>query len=234
MSARSSLPERIPAMDEQRTRTDLQASYDRLATQYVEHIYDELKDKPLDRALLDRLAARARKLHGLVCDVGCGPGQVARYLHERGARVCGVDLSAGMIEQARRLNPNIEFNQGDMLALDVADEAWAGIAAFYSIIHIPREEVLNALRELRRALKRGGTLLLAFHLGEETLHLEELWDVPVKLDFNFFTTDEMSGYLSDAGFEIEEVLEREPYENVEHPSRRGYIFARKPASPQSL
>jgi phenolic acid decarboxylase len=39
----------------------------------------------------------------------------------------------------------------------------------------------------------------------------------------------MTAYLREAGFDVKEVIERPPYENVEHPSRRAYIFARKPA-----
>ncbi|MCB8961560.1 MAG: hypothetical protein H6651_14675 [Ardenticatenales bacterium] len=44
----------------------------------------------------------------------------------------------------------------------VASASFAGIAAFYSIIHIPRPQVVQALRELRRILLPGGTLLLTF------------------------------------------------------------------------
>ena len=38
----------------------------------------------------------------------------------------------------------------------------------------------------------------------------------------------MAAYLTSAGFEIEEIIEREPYSDVEHQSRRSYIFARRP------
>ncbi len=114
-----------------------------------------------------------------------------------------------------------------MRALCAADGTWAGIAAFYSIIHIPRESVVSTLRELRRVLKPNGLLLLAFHIGQEVVHLDEWWDKPVSLDFVFFSPIEMEGYLREAGFVIEEVLERAPYETVEHASRRGYVVARK-------
>jgi len=50
----------------------------------------------------------------------------------------------------------------------------------------------------------------------------------VNVDFFFFRSAEMEGYLRSAGFEIEEIIEREPYPEVEHPSRRSYIFARRP------
>jgi SAM-dependent methyltransferase len=213
-------------MDEARVN-DVRASYDRVAREYVERIYDELKGKPLDRAWLDRFADETRGM-GRVCDMGCGPGQVARYLHDHGADVFGIDLSPGMVEEAKRLNPDIRFEQGSMLALDAADDSWGGIAAFYSIIHVPREDVPRALVELARVLRPGGLLLLAFHIGKEIIHLDEWWGEKVSIDFIFFEPDEMEGYLRSAGFEIEDVFERVPYEGVEHPSRRAYIFARKP------
>jgi ubiquinone/menaquinone biosynthesis C-methylase UbiE len=214
-------------MDQQQL-DNLQASYDRVAEEYARRIFDELQYKPLDRQLLDRLAASVPE-GGIICDVGCGPGHVARYLHERGARVIGIDLSAAMIEQARRLNPGLEFKQGNMLALDIEDETWAGIAMFYSIIHVPREEIVTALHELKRVLQPGGWLLVAFHLGTEVVHLEEWWDLPVSANFVFFLASEMQAYLQAAGFLIEDLIERPPYPDVEHQSHRAYILARKPA-----
>ena len=118
-------------------RQACQSTYDTVADEYVQRIFDELQHKPLDRQLLDRFADAVREV-GPACDLGCGPGQVARYLHERGVEVTGIDLSPAMIERARRLVPGVQFHQGDMTALDLAEGAFAGIAAFYSIIHIPR------------------------------------------------------------------------------------------------
>lgn len=206
---------------------DPQASYDTVADEYVRRIADELRHKPLDRQLLDRFAARVRAL-GPACDVGCGPGHVAAYLHGQGLQVCGIDLSSEMVARARLLNPQIEFRQGDMLALDVPEGTWAGVTAFYSIIHVPPTHLEQALRELRRALRPGGLLLLAFHIGDGCVHLDEWWDHKVSLDFFFFRSEEMGAYLRSAGFEVEEVIERDPYPDVEHQSRRAYIFATKP------
>lgn len=206
------------------------ASYDRVADEYARLIADELKDKPLDREVLDRFAAKVAD-KGRVCDLGCGPGQVARYLHERGADAFGIDLSPKMLEQARRINPAIEFRQGNMRALDLPDGALAGIATFYSIIHIPRGEVVRVLEELRRVLQPGGLLLLAFHRGSEVVHLDEWWERPVSLDFAFFEREEMEGYLREAGFAIEESIERAPYPEVEHQSHRVYLIARNPQAP---
>src|SRR5262245_44613201 len=110
-------------------RKDYQASYDLVADEYVRRIFEELQHKPFDRQLLDRFAARVRDA-GPACDMGCGPGHVARYLHQQGVQVCGIDLSAAMVERARRLTPGLAFRQGYMMALDVPDQTWAGITAF--------------------------------------------------------------------------------------------------------
>jgi trans-aconitate methyltransferase len=122
-------------MDESVTRS-IRESYDRLADEYARRIFNELEHKPLDRELLNRLAAKVAG-HGEVCDMGCGPGQVARYLRDAGAQVFGLDLSPRMLEQARQFNPDISFVEGNMTSLDLPDGALAGIAAFYAIVNVP-------------------------------------------------------------------------------------------------
>jgi SAM-dependent methyltransferase len=148
-------------------------SYDRLADEYARRIFDELRGKPLDRLLLDRFAADVNG-RGDVCDMGCGPGHVARYLSGAGVTVFGMDLSSRMVEEAGRLNPEIEFREGNMLALDLADETLGGIAAFCAIVNIPRDSLLQVFREMERVLRPGGLLLLAFHIGDTSVHEDEL------------------------------------------------------------
>ena len=166
--------------------SDVQSSYDKVADEYARHIYDELQHKPLDRKLLDRFAESVGTT-GIVCDLGCGPGHIARYLHERGIQVCGMDLSHGMIAQARQLNPGIEFRQGDMRALEVRNNTWAGIAAFYAIVNLPAADVAKALQEMHRVLAPDGRLLLSFHAGDDTSQIEqELWGHEIALEITFF------------------------------------------------
>lgn len=206
---------------------DTQTSYDQVATEYAEKFKDEMDDKPFDRHCLDRLAREVGNL-GPISDLGCGPGQIARYLHRQGVDTLGVDLSPRMVAEARRLNPEIPFHQGDMLSLSDADDSWGGIAAFYCIIHIPRDQIVEALRELKRVLKPGGVLLLTFHIGDEIKHLDEWWEKPVNLDFAFYQPEEMEAWLKEAGYTLEETLVREPNPEVEVATRRAYVFARKP------
>ncbi len=208
----------------------IRESYDRLAEEYARRIFNELQHKPLDRELLDRFAA-ALAGRGDICDMGCGPGHVARYLRDAGARVFGLDLSPQMLEQARKLNLDISFREGNMLALDLPDGSLAGIAAFYAIVNIPHEALPIVFREMARVLQPGGLLLLTFHVGDQTIHENELWGQPIAMDFFFFQTSAIRLELGKAGLAIEEIIEREPYApEVEHQSRRAYIFARRPSA----
>jgi ubiquinone/menaquinone biosynthesis C-methylase UbiE len=203
-------------------------SYNRLANEYATHLFGELQHKPLDRQLLNRFASEV-KGRGEVCDMGCGPGQVARYLHQAGVDVFGLDLSPEMLEQARTLNPDIRFREGNMLALELEDQVLAGITAFYAIVNLPEESLPLVFREMRRVLQSGGLLLLAFHTGDEVVLVEEMWKQPVTLQFFFFQPSAVRRHLESAGFEIEDLIEREPYApKVEHQSQRAYIFARRP------
>src|SRR5947209_5621520 len=160
-------------MEDDSVTRSIRESYDRLADEYARRIFDELQNKPFDRELLDRFAARVSG--GEVGDLGCGPGHVARYVHQQGTPVFGLDLSPRMVSEAQRLNPGIAFREGDMMALPFEDHSLAGITAFYAIVNIPRKYLPDVFREMHRVLQPGGLLLLAFHAGDEMLHEDELW-----------------------------------------------------------
>jgi SAM-dependent methyltransferase len=205
------------------SKSDLQSGYDRIAENYATEFFEELKRKPFDCRLLDEFAESVRG-EGVVCELGCGPGQIARYLKDRGVDIRGVDLSAEMVKVASRLNPDISFSQGDMLDLRVPDDSLAAIVLFYSIIHIKREDVTRAFQEISRVLTHGGKLLLSFHGGEGEIHRDEWYGQPLSIDFRLFQSSEMAGYLEAAGFQDITIVEREPYD-FEHPTKRIYISA---------
>ena len=83
-------------------------SYDAVATQYAAAIGDELRHKPLDRALLNLISDLVAD--GVVLDLGCGPGHVAAHLAERS----GVDGEGAVGKPLEdRGAPPGEFRVGD-------------------------------------------------------------------------------------------------------------------------
>jgi SAM-dependent methyltransferase len=197
--------------------------YDLVADEYAKVFDDELDRKPFDRELLNAFAERMRG-QGPVLEIGCGPGHVARYLHERDVHVSGLDLSQRMVEIARKRNPAIEFSIGDMAWLELDDDSLAGVVAFYSLIHIPRASVLDVLRELRRVIRSGGTLLVAVHGGDGTARNDEFLGYPVAIEATLFGLEEISELVERAGFLVDDAAVRAPYD-FEYPTDRLYVVA---------
>lgn len=206
---------------------DVRRTYKLTAAEYAETFYRELDAKPLDRLLLKRFAAEAAG-SGLTADIGCGCGHTTAYLRHCGVQnLVGVDLSPEMIGEARRLNPEIKFEVGDMLQLAEADKVFGAILAFYAIVHCNYTEIERVFDEFFRTLIPGGLLLFSFHAGEGKTELDEFLGVRTRITFYYFDVDHIHRLLNSAGFRIDETIVRYPYTDAEYPSKRAYITARK-------
>jgi len=202
----------------------IRSNYDALASAYSREISGELDHRPLERKLLEKFAAAC---NGLICDLGCGPGHVTEYLRRFNVKVIGLDLSSGILKEARARHSKIIFLQGNMLNLPFAAAELTGIIAFYSIIHFDETQVARAFAEMFRVLKPGGLVLLGVHVGRDVVHVNELWEIPVDFDAAYFDLQELTDNLESHGFKVIETVQREPYPEVEHQSIRGYIRAQR-------
>ncbi|MEX2970029.1 class I SAM-dependent methyltransferase [Streptomyces sp. C184] len=149
-----------------------------------------------------------------VLDLGCGTGlPTARQLVDAGCEVVGVDLSRGMVELARKYVPDATFHR-----LDIADLAPGGphdlgrfdaVAAFFSLLMLPRAEIPLALHTIHDLLVPGGLFALAM----------------VEADVDYFTmpflgnTIRVSGYLRE---DLRKVIEAADFGVVEETS---YTYA---------
>jgi SAM-dependent methyltransferase len=91
-------------------------------------------------------------------DIGCGGGHIDRHL-QKWFEVTGADLNEGMLENARKLNPDIRYLQGDMRDLDLGEEFDAVIIADSILYMTTRGELKAAFETAFRHLKPGGVLV---------------------------------------------------------------------------
>jgi len=91
--------------------------------------------------------------------VASGPGQVAAQAVARGASAVGVDVSAGLVELARRLHPDVEFRVGDAHRLADRDRSYDAVVANLAAPHLA--DHARAVADMRRVLVDGGRLVLS-------------------------------------------------------------------------
>lgn len=119
--------------------------------------------------LLDHDEARDRSAGARVLDMGCGPGTYLARLRRRAptARLVGLDLSVGMLAEARAAGTTA-LASGDVTSLPFVDAAFDSVMANHMLYHVA--DIAAAVREARRVLAPGGTFLAVTnalaHIGE--------------------------------------------------------------------
>ncbi|WDZ87751.1 class I SAM-dependent DNA methyltransferase [Micromonospora cathayae] len=204
---------------------DTRTSYDTVAVSYADLLRDALAAEPFQRGILALFAELVRAQGpGVVADVGCGPGRITGYLDGLGLDVLGVDLSPGMIGVARRDHPGLRFEVGSMTRLDLADDSLTGLLAWFSLIHVPDDEVPGVLAEFRRVLRPGGVVLLGFHAGDGSrLKTEGYGGHPMHVHVHRRRPERVAAWLEAAGFTVEAELTHRPAPDVEG----GFVFAHR-------
>ncbi len=141
-------------------------------------------------------------LSGLVLDAGCGYGVYSRYLSDK-FKVIGVDISEKQIELAKQNAPKAEFICEDMTKTNFPNDYFDGILAFYSIIHIPRDEHYDLLSNFFRMLKMNGVVLLIFQVNDDPESYENnFFSRGVKMYWSGFDKNANLIMLKNIGFKI--------------------------------
>ncbi|EIW18788.1 MULTISPECIES: class I SAM-dependent methyltransferase [Pelosinus] len=191
---------------------EVRRTYNIVGKKYHELFHDEMSKKDYDCELLNQFATCFTS-KSLICDVGCGPsGHIGRYLFDKGLDVLGLDISEECINIARKVNPGMRFEVGNMADMNIVDDSLDGIISFYSIIHTPKRYQSSIFREFNRTLKKGGKLLIVVKQGDSEAEIEELLGFETKIWFAHFSEDEIRDYLSNNGFSIRFLETRKPYD----------------------
>ena len=145
-----------------RTKAQARASYDKMSRSY--DLFAGNFEKRLRNVAFERLnVARGEA----VLEIGFGTGhsleRIARAVGEEG-RVCGVDLSAGMLEISRKrldragLSDRVELHRGDAAQLPFTDAEFDAVFMSFTLELFDTPEIPVVLGEIKRVLKNGGRL----------------------------------------------------------------------------
>jgi ubiquinone/menaquinone biosynthesis C-methylase UbiE len=139
----------------------VQAGYDRIAEAYASWGASSGGAQSAFIALVRQLVPPG----GRILDLGCGTGElVTRHLAGR-FRVVGIDISPRSAAIARRKVPAASFVVADMATVAFRKETFDGVIAFFSLIHVPRDEHAALLRTVAMWLRPGGHLVATMGAG---------------------------------------------------------------------
>jgi len=157
------------------------------------------------------------KPNAFILDLGCGGGKAVQELTRisLSGKVCGIDYSEEMVQLARKINKkfiengHVEILHGSVSSLPFSDGMFDYVTAFEAYYFWPN--LIDDLKEIKRVLKPGGTLLIA----NEVYKHEKFEKRNLKLakwgDMMLHTPEEYRGFLTEAGYmaiEIDEVAEK--------------------------
>lgn len=154
------------------------------------------------------LAATARLLGDparlRMLDVGCGVGLAERFLFPRVGRLVAGDVSAAMIDEARRLLPEVDFRHLPPRGLPFENDAFDVQFCCCVYHHVPLNERRAMVAELARVVRPGGLLFVFEHNPYNPLTRKIVRDCPFDRDAVLLAPRETRGLLRGAGLEVAE------------------------------
>lgn len=207
-------------------------AYDTVALSYARALPDVSYEDPLDLAMIDHFVA-ALPPGARVLDAGCGAGRMLPHLADRRPDLVlsGVDLSPEMVAAARATSPGLPVVVAELAALPQPDGSVDGILAWYSIIHTAPGDLHAILREFRRALAPGGSVLVAYQSGDGERMIAAPYGHDVELRAHLHSTGDVLDALHRAGLAERAHLDRAARPTEKH--AQGFVIAQRREAAQN-
>jgi SAM-dependent methyltransferase len=190
----------------------VQAGYDEMAERYLAW-GEKIEGDPRGR-FTERFVALL-PTPGRVLELGCGAGVPSTQALAQRFEVVGVDISEAQLKRARKNVPNAKFVHADLAEAQFSSQSFDGVAAFYSLSHVPRDEHAALFGRIFEWLKPGGVFLASLGVGGESDSTGDWLGVP--MFFSSHSAAENRALLETAGFDLpvdEIVSMKEPEQEV--------------------
>lgn len=185
----------------QQKRDSVKKDYDIIADEYSAEFGRLYEDIEVVEEFMEKLKPNSK-----ILDLGGGTGKLTDLFIQNGHQAICYDFSKEMMRKSREYYPNLPYILDDMLNMEEHFEknSFDGIIAFYSLFHIPREDLNNVFTSISNLLKEDGILCFVVQLGNGEQFIDEPYlkeQGKGVLYFNFFTKDLINEMLINNNFE---------------------------------
>lgn len=140
---------------------------------------------------------------GSILEIGAGGGRDAKELTARGYNYLGTDISPEMLTVAREELPTVEFQHRSVYDLETIGREFDGFWASAVLLHIPRQRIDVALRQIRTVVRPGGIGFISLKDGAgETVENEDVHGVQLRRLFVYWTKADFATVLDRNGYDL--------------------------------
>lgn len=190
------MTEKTSAEDRSRRQQEQAAGFDAIGSRYDDVFPHKDGQVKAVEQLLTRLPSGAR-----VLDIGCGTGiPTAQQLVAAGCEVTGIDISPVMLDLARRNVPEATYLRRDAVDVDTSLGRFDAVVAFFSLLMLPRREIVTTLERIGGLLTPAGWLALG--MVEADLDDVELPFLGLPLRVSGWPREQLRTVVEAAGFEV--------------------------------
>ncbi len=126
-------------------------------------------------------------------EIGAGTGHAAHFFQSAGLEVVCTDLSPEMVRLCRK--KGLDAHEMDFLRLDFPDGHFDGLFAQNCLLHVPKEDFADVLREVRRVVRPGGLIFIVMHGGRSFEGVREKDFYEPKRFYALYADDELRRIL---------------------------------------
>ena len=170
-------------------------TYNKIAQEYDKEFGNDYSDTPYVDKFLNYLEGKK------VLDIGCGVGNLTKYIMDKGFNVEGIDLSKEMLSIAKQKYSDIKFYEMNMKEITLRKK-YDGIMLAYSLFHLTKKEVIEVLPKYYDLLNSNGKILLILQYGQGERIVDEPLKKGLKIFINYYSQDEIIEILKNNNFKI--------------------------------
>ena len=170
-------------------------TYNKIAQEYDKEFGNDYSDTPYVDKFLNYLEGKK------VLDIGCGVGNLTKYIMDKGFNVEGIDLSKEMLNIAKQKYSDIKFYEMNMKEITLRKK-YDGIMLAYSLFHLTKKEVIEVLPKYYDLLNSNGKILLILQYGQGERIVNEPLKEGLKIFINYYSQDEIIEILKNNRFKI--------------------------------